>query len=333
MPSVFCTRQLPKIAFEQLKGKCNIECWEQEQGPPKEELLKRAKGKDALITMISDKVDKELLDACGPQLKLIAQYSVGYDNVDLKECTKRGITVTTTPGVCSESVAETALALMLAAGRHILCADKFIREGNWKVNWHPLMMLGQEINGSTVGIIGCGSIGQHLAKAVMAMGAKAIYHDVMRIKPADDLGIQKVSIEELCKQSDFISIHCNLTNDTKHIIDASHLGLMKKNCVLVNTSRGPIINEKDLYDALSNKTIAAAGLDVFEQEPTQIDNPLLKLDNIVILPHLGSATVKSRDDMAKLLVQNIVAFFGDQAVPSAVNEKDVLDSSKRRRHS
>jgi glyoxylate reductase len=319
-PKVFCSRKMPEIVFEMIKDLVDLEVWEQEDAPPRDVLIQKVKDCDGFISLLTDKIDAEFLDAC-PKLKLITQLAVGYNNIDLDAATQRGIYVTNTPDVLTDTVVETTFALLFAVSRRIVEADKYVREGNWKVAWHPLMMLGSDLCGGVLGIIGLGRIGKKVATVAQAFGARVIYYDMYRSQDFEkEFNVQYVELDQLYRESDFISVHVNLTPETKHIINATSLALMKPNCIIVNTARGPVINQTDLAEALKNRRIAGAGLDVFETEPIEMDDPLLQLDNCVVLPHLGSASYNTRRRMAQIVGQNQVAFWkGQKKLVSLVN--------------
>ncbi|KAL6069570.1 D-glycerate dehydrogenase, variant 2 [Balamuthia mandrillaris] len=293
VPKVFCTRQLPQDAFDLIKDLVDLEVWEGEDAPPRAVLLEKVKDCDGLISLLTDKIDAELFDAA-PRLKVVCQYAVGFNNVDLEAATKRGIYITNTPGVLTDTVVETTFALLFAAARRIAEGDRYIRSHKWNVGWHPLMLLGDDLCGSTLGIIGLGRIGKKVAVVAQAFGASVVYNDEYRSQDFEEQqGVRFVELEELYRVSDFISVHVNLTEKTKHLINEQALRQMKPNCVIVNTARGPVIDQKALTDALMNQVIRAAGLDVFEQEPIDKDDPLLQLENVVCIPHLGTPFVLS----------------------------------------
>jgi glyoxylate reductase len=281
--------------------------------------MEKAKNVDALATLLSDKMDAEVFDAA-PNLRIIAQMAVGFDNIDVQEATKRGIYVTNTPEVLTDTTADFAWALLMAVARRVVEADKYVRTGQWKVGWHPSMMLGRDVHGTTIGIVGAGRIGYTVAKRAKGFDMKILYYDVIpRPEMEKEMGAKRVGLDELLKESDFVSIHVPLMRETYHLINAEKLKLMKRTAYLINNARGPIIDEKALYQALKEGIIAGAGLDVFEQEPTSIDNPLLKLDNIVAAPHISSASYETRSKMAEMVAENLVAFFDGKKPPNLVN--------------
>jgi glyoxylate reductase len=254
-----------------------------------------------------------------PKLKLVAQYAVGYDNVDVAACTRRGITVSNTPGVLTETTADMAWALLMAAARRIGEGDKLVRNGGWRVAWAPLFMQGVDVFGKTLGIVGMGRIGLAVAKRAQGFGMKILYYSPDANAEADALGAKQASLDFLLKHSDFVSIHCALTDETRGLIGERELALMKPTAVLVNTARGAIVDEKALAHALKKHTLFAAGLDVFEKEPLPADSPLLKLDNVVLAPHAASSSRETRDAMAVIAAQNVIDFFEGRKPRSIVN--------------
>ncbi len=286
---------------------------------PRDQLLAQVAGKAGAITLLTDRVDEEFLRAAGPQLKVVANYAVGFDNIDLQACTRRGVLACNTPGVLTETTADTAFALMMAAARRIAEGDRFVRSGAAWI-WGPLMMLGQDVHHATVGIVGFGRIGQALARRARGFAMRVLYHDTDRptAQVEQELGVEYRDLEDLLRESDFVSVHVSLTPQTRHLINAGRLTLMKPTAVLVNTSRGPVIDEQALAQALQQGQIFAAGLDVFEREP-EVHPGLLACDNAVLLPHLGSATVKTRLAMADLAVDNLLTALEDRRPPALLN--------------
>lgn len=304
---ILLTRRLVDEAMAALDGTCEVDLYE---GPPtaipRSELLRRVKGKDGLLTLLTEKVDAELLDAAGPQLKVVANYAVGVDNIDIPECTRRGILVTNTPDVLTEATADLAWALILSCVRRVAEGDRFLRSREEWI-WDPRMMLGQELYGRTIGIVGCGRIGQATARRALGFGMRVIYHN-SRPLPADiaaELKAELRTFDQLVAESDVISVHCPLTPATRHLFNADVFARMKRSAVLVNTARGPVVDEKALADAVRAGEIFGAGLDVFEREPI-VEESLLDLDAVTIVPHLGSATVQTRAAMGLLAVENLL---------------------------
>lgn len=326
-PRVFVTREIPDRGLRIIKERFDAEVWYDYSPPPRQVIVQKVANVDALASLLSDKIDAEVFDAA-PNLKIVAQLAVGYDNIDVKEATKRGIYVTNTPGVLTETTADFAWTLLMAAARRVTEADRYVRSGKWKVGWHPSMILGRDVYGATIGIIGLGRIGQAVAKRAKGFAMKVFYYDVIR-RPEleEELGLEYTELDELLKKSDFVSVHVPLIKSTYHLIDEKRLKLMKKTARLINNSRGPVVDEKALYEAVKTGQIAGAALDVFEQEPTPMDNPLLELDNVVVAPHISSASHETRSKMAEMVAENLVSFFKGKVPPNLVN-KEVLKVKK-----
>jgi glyoxylate reductase len=322
-PKVYVTRELPERGLKTIKERFDAEVWPEYAPPPKKTIIEKAKDVDALATLLSDKIDAEVFDAA-PKLKMIAQLAVGFDNVDVQEATKRGIYVSNTPEVLTDTTADFAWTLLMALARRVVEADKYVRMGKWEVGWHPAMLQGRDVYGATMGIVGAGRIGYAVAKRATGFSMKILFYDVIpRPEMEKDFGAKKVDLDELLKQSDFVSVHVPLMKETHHLINAEKLRLMKKTAYLINNSRGPVVDEKALYEALNEGRIAGAGLDVFEQEPTSLANPLLKLDNVVVAPHISSASYETRSKMAEMVADNLIAFFEGKKPPNLINP-DVL---------
>jgi glyoxylate reductase len=322
-PKVLVTRPIKEEPTRRLRERCDVTIDENDFGIPRDDLLKMVSGYDALITMLTEKVDAELLAAAGPQLKVVANHAVGFDNVSLPDCTAAGVMATNTPDVLTETTADTAFALLMTAARRVGEGERFLRAGTPWI-WGPLMMLGQDVHHKTIGIVGFGRIGQAVARRAKGFGMDVIYADAFQL-PADveaETGAQRVELDELLERADFVSIHTNLTPETRHLFGAEQFERMKETAVLVNTSRGPVVDEAALADALEAGEIFAAGLDVFEHEP-DVHPKLLGLENAVVIPHLGSATVDTRDAMGHLAVDNVFAALDGERPPTLLNP-DVL---------
>jgi len=302
---VFVTYKIPEDGLKLLKEKYELDVYEGEEFLTKEEMLKRVKDADAVITQLRDPVDKEFIDA-GKKLKIIANYAVGYNNINVEYAKSKGIYVTNTPGVLTEATADIAWALILAVARKIISADRFVREGKFK-GWKPKLFLGYEIHGKTLGIIGMGRIGQAVARRALGFGLKIIYHNRKRLPEEIEkkYSASYVDLETLLKNSDFISINVPLTDETYHLLDEKRLNLLKPNAILVNTARGPVVDEKALYKLLKEGKIAGAGFDVYENEPL-LTPGLEKLENVVLLPHIGSATFETRSKMSIMVAENVI---------------------------
>ena len=318
-PPVLVTRRLPPEALDRIASRCEMTMYDGQGAMPRDRLLAEIAGKAGAITLLTDRVDDEFLAAAGPRLQVVANYAVGYDNIDLQACTRHSVLACNTPGVLTETTADTAFALMMAAARRVAEGDRFIRSGTEWI-WGPLMMLGQDVHRATVGIVGFGRIGQALARRARGFSMRVLYHDVdrPRAEVERELGAEYRDLEDLLRESDFVSLHVSLTPQTRHLMNAERLALMKPTAVLVNTSRGPVIDEQALAHALRQDQIFAAGLDVFEREP-EVYPGLLACDNAVLLPHLGSATVKTRLAMADLAADNLFAALEGRRPPTLLN--------------
>lgn len=316
---VYVTRELPERGIGIIKKYFDTEVWTEYAPPPKKVIIEKTKNVDALVSLLSDKIDAEVFNAA-PKLKIVAQLAVGFDNVDVQEATRRGIYVTNTPEVLTDTTADFAWALLMAVARRVAEADKYVRTGQWKVGWHPSMMQGRDVYGATIGIVGAGRIGYAVAKRATGFSMKILFYDVVpRPEIEKDFGAKKVDLDTLFRESDFVSIHVPLMKETHHLVNAEKLKLMKKTAYLINNSRGPVVDEKALYEALKEGRIAGAGLDVFEQEPTPMNNRLLKLDNVVVAPHISSASYETRSRMAEMVAENLVAFFEGKKPPNLIN--------------
>jgi len=310
---------MPERGLRIIKERFEAEVWPDYAPPPKKTIIEKAAKVDALATLLSDKIDAEVFDAA-PNLKIVAQMAVGFDNIDVAEATKRGICVTNTPGVLTETTADFAWTLLMTAARRVVEADKYVRTGKWKVSWHPMMMQGRDVYGATLGIVGLGRIGCAIAKRAKGFDMTVLYHDIIRRPDFEkEYNIQFTELDTLFKTADFVTINAPLTKETYHLVDEKKLKLMKKTAYIINNARGPIVDEKALYKALKEGWIAGAALDVFEQEPTSVENPLLKLDNVVVAPHISSASYETRSRMAEMVAENLIAFFEGKTPPNLVN--------------
>jgi glyoxylate reductase len=317
-PKVYVTRLLPKPAMEKIYSYCDAKTWEGELPPPRDEIIRNITDAEGLLSLLTDKIDAELMDKA-PRLKAVSNCAVGFDNIDIDAATKRRIIVGNTPGVLTETTADFAFALMMAAARRVAEGDRVVRAGKWKT-WGPMILLGQDVHGSTLGIIGLGRIGAAVARRAKGFGMRILYYDVYRQQQAEEqLGIEYAEIERILKESDFVTLHTNLTPQTHHLIGAEQFKEMKKSCILVNTSRGPIVDNMALYEALRDGKIAYAALDVTEPEPIPADHPLLKLDNVIIAPHIASASVATRTKMGFMAAENLIAGLKGEMPPNPVN--------------
>lgn len=317
-PKVFVTRAIPEKGFEIIRDFCDVDLWPDELPPRRDELLRHVHGVDGLLCLLTDKIDGEVMDEAGSQLKVISNQAVGFDNIDVNAATARKIPVGNTPDVLTDATADFAFALMMTVARRIPEAERYVHGGKWKT-WGPMLLLGVDLKGATLGLVGFGRIGKAVARRAAGFDMRVIYYDPNETKPSPDLNATRVDFETLLAESDFISLHTPLTPDTHHLIDSEALSRMKPNAVLVNTSRGPIVDPEALYEALKERRIFGAGLDVTEPEPIPMDSPLLTLDNIVIMPHIASASKTSRDMMAWMAAQNLIAGLKGEPLPNCIN--------------
>jgi len=305
---VFVTRQIPGAGLNKLRQIAKVQVFLGPGAPKPDILLRNVRNCDGLLTMLSDKITSEVIDAAGPKLRIISNYAVGFDNIDLEYATKNSIIVAHTPGVLTDSTADLAWGLLMAAARRIIEADRLTRNEEW-TSWEPNFMLGIDVHHKTIGIIGLGRIGLAVAQRATAFNMKVLYYSrTRRPEIESQLNIQYRTLEDLLRESDFISIHLPLTPETRGLIGEKQFSLMKANVILVNTARGPIVDEAALVHALKNSQIRAAGLDVYQQEPTR-NRALLRLPNVVLTPHLGSATIETRTKMADFAVENLLNTF------------------------
>jgi glyoxylate reductase len=319
MPAVLVTRGVPGPVREHLAGRCRLEVWEGQGIMPRGELLERVEGKAGLVAMLTDRVDGELLDRAGPGLAVVANYAVGFDNLDLDACTARGVLATNTPDVVTEATADLTWALLLAAARRVADGDRFLRARRTWV-WGPEFFLGFEVHGKTLGVIGLGRIGRAVARRAAGFGMRVLYTARHRL-PADEeaaLGVAWRELDSLLAEADFVTIHTGLSAATRHLIGAGELSRMKPTAVLVNTARGPIVDEAALAAALAAGELGAAGLDVFEREP-EVHPGLLDLDNATIVPHLGTSTLETRVAMGMTAAANLLAALEGRRPPNLLN--------------
>ncbi len=317
-PKVYVTRLLPKEAMDRIHSNCEATVWDGELPPPRDVLLKNVADVEGLLSLLTDKIDAELMDKA-PKLKVVSNYAVGFDNINIPEATKRGIIVGNTPGVLTDTTADFAFTLIMSAARRVAEGDRYVRAGKWKT-WGPMLLLGQDVYGSTLGIIGLGRIGAAVARRAKGFNMRTMYYDVIRQKQyEDELGIEYATLDKVLTESDFITVHTNLTPETHHLISTKQFEKMKRTCILVNTSRGPIVDNMALYEALRTGKILYAGLDVTEPEPLPANHPLLTLDNVIIAPHIASASVVTRTKMGLIAADNLIAGLKGQLGPAPVN--------------
>ena len=318
-PNVFVSRIIPEEGLAAIREACEMDLWDGDLPPPRDELLRRVAGCDGVLTLLTDRVDDEFLDAAGKKLRVVSNYAVGFDNIDVGACALRGIPVGNTPGVLTDTTADLAWALLMAAARRLPEGDRYVRDGNWKT-WGPLLLLGPDVHGATIGIVGFGRIGQAVARRAQGFGMEILYHDVQELprEVTEPFGATFLPLEELLARSDFVSLHVNLSDVTRHLINAETLSWMKPTAVLVNTSRGPVVDQRALADALQSGVIWAAGLDVTDPEPIPMDDPLVGLDNCLIVPHIASASRATRGKMAAMAAANLLAGVRGEPLPTQV---------------
>ena len=317
---VFVTRELPGRGFAELRQDpaFELDVWPEDSPPSQQALLEHVVGVDGLVCLITDDIDTGVLEAAGAQLKVVSQMAVGVDNVDVAACAARGIPVGNTPGVLTETTADMAWALMLASARRVVEAAEYVKDGQWKT-WTPTQMAGIDVYGSTLGIIGFGAIGQAIARRAQGFGMRVLcWNRSPRPAEAAAVGARQCDFDQVLSQADVVCVSIALTDDTRDLIDARAFALMKPGAILVNTARGPIVDEDALVNALQSGQIGGAGLDVTAVEPLSMDSPLLSMDNVVVLPHIGSASMATRGKMADMAVANLRAGLAGEPLPNSV---------------
>ena len=318
-PRVLVTRRIPEDGLDLIRASCDMDLWEGDLPPPRDELLRRIAGVDGVLSLLTDRVDDEFLDAAGPGLKVVSNYAVGFDNVDVAACARRGVAVGNTPGVLTDTTADLAFALLMAAARRVSEGERYVRDGKWRT-WGPLLLLGPDVHGATIGIVGFGRIGQAVARRARGFGMEVLYHDLHELPRdvTDPLGANYLPLEELLPRSDFVSLHVNLSPQTRHLINAETLSWMKPTAVLINTSRGPVVDQAALADALDAKRLFAAALDVTDPEPIPMSDRLVGRDDCLIVPHIASASRATRAKMAEMAAANLLAGVRGEPLPTAV---------------
>ena len=322
-PKVFLTRELPPKVMKRLRQETELEMNTEDRVLTKEEIIHGVKGKDALLCLLTDTIDGDIMNA-NPALKVIANYAVGFNNIDVAAATQRRIPVSNTPGVLTETSADLAFTLMTSLTRRIVEADNFVRTGKWK-GWGPLQYLGTDIYGATLGIIGLGRIGKAIAKRAKGFDMNIVYWNRTKLSESEEkeLGLTYLPFDELLKKSDFVSLNVAYNKDTFHLMSKREFDLMKESAYLINTARGPVVDENALVNALKEKQIMGAGLDVYEEEP-EINPELLAMDNTVLLPHIASATIATRTKMGMIAVDNLLAACNGDQIPNLVNKESMI---------
>jgi glyoxylate reductase len=318
-PKIFVTRRIPEVGLDAIKQACDGEVWPDALPPTYAIIRQKIAACEGLVALLTDKIDAALLDAA-PRLKVVSNYAVGFNNIDVSAATARGIAVGNTPGVLTDATADMAFCLLIAAARRLVEGHGYTLSGRWKT-WEPLGHLGQDLVGRTLGVLGMGRIGYALARRCHGgWDMKVLYHDVQPNEHAEkDLGARRVDLNTLLRESDFVSIHTDLNEHTRSLFNRERLEKMKPTAVLINTARGPIVDMRALYSALRAGTIFAAGLDVTDPEPLAPDDPLLTLPNVIVAPHIASATVGTRNAMAQICANNLIAGLTGQELPAWVN--------------
>jgi glyoxylate reductase len=320
-PKVYVTRIIPEGGLRLVREACDAEIWEGETPPPRKVLMEKVRGVDGLLSLLTDRIDGELMDAAGPQLKVISNYAVGYNNIDVEAATARGIAIGNTPGVLTDTTADMAFTLLMAAARRVVEGADYVRAGKWRT-WGPTLLLGRDIHHATLGIIGFGRIGRTVAKRAQGFEMEVLFYDPLVDAgdlEAQELGAKSVDLDTLLARSDFVTVHVPLMDETHHMISTDALSKMKSTAILINTSRGPVVDPDALYQALKEGEIAYAALDVTEPEPINMDSPLLSLPNCVIVPHIASASIATRTRMAEIAAQNLIAGLRGEPLPAWVN--------------
>lgn len=328
LPNVYVTRRIPKAGLDLLRGCAQVKVWDGELPPPREVLLEEAEAADGLLCLLTDTIDAGLMDAA-PRLKVVSNYAIGYDNIDVKAATERGILVCNTPGIVTDTTADFAFTLLACVARRVMEAERYVRAGKWKT-WGPMLCLGYDLHGATLGLIGLGRIGSAVAKRATGFEMRLLYHDLYRQSDLEEeLGLKFADLETVLRESDFISLHTPLTPETFHLIGAAQFSMMKQTAILVNTSRGQVVDQTALHEALASGRIAGAGLDVTDPEPMDPHDPLLQLDNCLVVPHIASASVATRTLMATMAAENLVAGLQGRMPRNPVNP-EVFDRRAQR---
>ncbi|MEA3336329.1 MAG: D-glycerate dehydrogenase [Chloroflexota bacterium] len=319
-PKVFVTRVIPEEGLSAIREQCDADIWTGELPPAREIVLERVRGVDGVLSLLTDRMDTEVMEAAGPGLKVISNYAVGFDNIDVAAATSRGIPIGNTPGVLTETTADFAFALLMAAARRVVEGDRYTRAGKWQT-WGPTLLLGQDVAGATLGIIGFGRIGRALARRATGFGMTILFYDPLcEDDPyAVEIGAHCTDLDALLRRSDFVSIHTPLNDKTYHLIGSENLAKMKSTAALINTSRGPTVDHDALFEALRSGQIGYAALDVTEPEPIPPDHPLLTLENVIVVPHIASASVATRGKMSEMAADNLLAGLNGQRLPNCVN--------------
>jgi glyoxylate reductase len=321
-PRVFVTRVIPDQGLDLVRDFCDATIWQDELPPPREVLLRETRDADGLLSLLTDKVDGELMDAC-PKLRVASNMAVGFDNIDVPAATERGVLAGNTPGVLTETTADFAFSLLMAAARRIVEGVDYVHAGKWQT-WGPMLLMGTDVHHATLGLVGLGRIGSEMAKRARGFDMRVIYYDVYRREDLEaSQGIEYVSLDNLLARADFVSVHTPLTPETYHLMNRERLARMKPGAILINTSRGPVVDADALVEALSSGPLGGAALDVTEPEPLPADHPLVHLPNCIVVPHIASASAATRGKMAEIAARNLIAGLKGEPLPSGLNNEAV----------
>lgn len=317
---VFVCRKIPAAGLDKITAACEADIWEGDLPPTQDQLAQRVRGVDGIVSLVTDKIDGDIMDTAGKQLKIISQMAVGVDNIDIQAAKARGIKVGNTPGVLTDATADLAFALLLALTRRIVEGVDYVRAGRWKT-WGPELLLGPDLRGATLGIIGLGRIGKAVARRASGFEMRILAHSIdLTPDEAAEVHAQTVDLESLLHESDFVTIHTPYTPETHHLMNRERLQMMKPIGLLINTARGPIVDQKALIEALQNKIIGGAALDVTDPEPIPMNDPLLTMPNVIVVPHIGSASIQTRNRMAEMAAENLIAGLRGEKLPNPVTE-------------
>ncbi len=317
-PKVYVTRIIPDAGLNLIREHCDATIWQDELPPPRDVILRETRGADGLVSLLTDRVDGELMDAC-PKLRVVSNYAVGYDNLDVPAATERGIVVGNTPGVLTETTADFAFALLMASARRIVEGVDYVRAGRWRT-WGPMLLMGPDVHGATLGLIGLGRIGTEMARRASGFDMRVLYYDVFRREDLEQsFGIAYTPLDDLLARSDFVSVHTPLTPETHHLMNRERLGKMKPGAILINTSRGPVVDADALVEALRDGHLGGAALDVTEPEPLPSDHPLVSMPNCIVVPHIASASAATRGKMAEIAARNLIAGLNGEPMPAGLN--------------
>ncbi len=315
-PRVFVSRIIPDRGLEMIRAVADTEIWPDEMPPPYAVLLEKVAGLDGLVCLLTDRIDSNLMDAAGKNLKVISQMAVGFDNIDIQAATARNLPIGNTPGVLTDTTADFAFTLLMAAARRVVEGERFVKAGKWKT-WGPTLLMGNDIHGAILGLVGFGRIGQAMARRAAGFNMRILYYDPST--DAEVAGAESCTLEEVLTKADFVSLHVPLNEETHHLMSEAEFKMMKPSAVLINTARGPVVDPNALYEALKEGEISHAALDVTEPEPITMDDPLLALDNCLIVPHIASSSIAARTKMASMAAENLAAGLRGERLPNCVN--------------